>query len=283
MAGATRPDNSPARGPVLPILADKETAKMRAERRVFEEANVSGFAHMDQEVAFFTQVAALLRPDDVVLDFGAGRGEFYDDEPSRYRCWLQNFKGRSAHVDGCDVDPAIFRNETLDEARLIEPGKPLPYEDDRFDIVVSRYVFEHVPDPEWAARELLRVTKPGGWICVLTPNKWGYVAIAAQLAPNALHARVLRRVQPDRKAEDVFPTVYRLNTPRAIRRHFGKGADVYHYSTSGVPSYHFGSAILLRLFLLLHRFLPRALDVSMSFFIRKRPAGAGSGAQGRGG
>lgn len=247
----------------------KETSQLRMEKRVFQEARITGFSHIDQEVAFFTQMAALLRPDDKVLDFGAGRGAWYYDDASAYRRWLQNFRGRCAYVDGCDVDEAVLENDTLDAARQVVPGQPLPYEDDRFDLVVSRYVFEHVPDPDWTARELLRVTKPGGWICALTPNKWGYVAIAARLAPNVLHARALTRVQPHRKEMDVFPTVYRLNTPGDVRRWFGHAADVYHYSTSAVPSYHFGSMLLFRALLLLHRVMPSKLDLGLRFFIRK--------------
>jgi len=253
-----------------PIDPDKSTVQLQLEQRFHPEARVSGFSHLDQEVAFFTQIAALLRPTDVVLDFGAGRGEWFYDDPSRYRRWIQNFRGRCAHVDGCDVDPVVLENESLDAAALLEPGKPLPYEDGRFDLIISRYVFEHVPDPEWAARELLRVTKPGGWICAMTPNKWGYVAIAARMVPNGLHRRVLRLIQPHRKEVDVFPTHYRLNTPGAARRHFGTRADVFHYRSSAVPSYHFGSGLLFRLQALLHRILPRVLDLGLHLFIRKR-------------
>jgi SAM-dependent methyltransferase len=257
------------RGP-LTIDPEKPSRQLSLEQRILAESGIAGFSHIDQEVAFFTQVAALLRPEDVVLDFGAGRGEWFEDDPSLYRRWLQNLRGRCAHVDGCDVDPVVRQNRTLDAAALLEPGASLPYEDNRFDLVVSRYVFEHVPDPEWAARELLRVTKPGGWICALTPNKWGYVAMAARMVPNALHKRVLNRIQPHRRAQDVFPTVYRLNTPGAVRRHFGHGADVFHYAMSAVPSYHFGSAALFRLELLMHRLLPSALGLTLHLFIRKR-------------
>ena len=248
----------------------KGHSKIEIERAAFEEVNVSGFAHIDQEVAFFTQVAALIQPDHRLLDFGAGRGEFYHDDPAPYRRSLQSFRGRVAHVDGCDVDEAVKTNPTLDEAKTFKPGEPLPYADNCFDIVVSRYVFEHVSDPDWAARELLRVTKPGGWICALTPNKWGYVALAATVVPNRMHHRLLHKVQPHRRDEDVFPTVYRLNRPSAVRRHFGAHADVFHYSTSAVPSYHFGSVLVLRLLLVLHRFLPPALDTGLAFFMRKR-------------
>lgn len=69
-------------GPLPPVYdRSKEGPKHRLERRAYREANVSGFPHLDQEVAFFTQVAALLRPGHVVLDFGAGRGEFMASRP----------------------------------------------------------------------------------------------------------------------------------------------------------------------------------------------------------
>jgi hypothetical protein len=70
--------------------------------------------------------------------------------------------------------------------------------------------------------------------------------------------------------EDVFPTAYRLNRPGDVRRYFGHGADVYHYSTSAVPSYHFGSLVLMRLQQLAHRLMPPMFDVGLRFFIRKR-------------
>jgi SAM-dependent methyltransferase len=258
----------------------KERPRDRIERRAYPETSVSGFPHNDQEVAFYVQVAALLRPEHVLLDFGAGRGEFMDTDPSTYRVWLQNFRGRCAHVDGCDPDPVVLENPTLDAAAVVETGKPLPYPENRFDLIVSRYVFEHVDDPEWAARELLRVLKPGGWICAMTPNKWGYVALASRLIPNRLHARALSRVQPGRPSKDVFPTVYRLNRPSAIRRYFGHSADIYHYSTSAVPSYHFGSLPLMRLQQLLHRLTPPLFDVGLRFFIRKRPPAESRGSRG---
>lgn len=241
------------------------------ERAVYPEACVSGFPHNDQVVAFFSQIAALLRPTDRVLDFGAGRGEFMENDPAAYRRRLQNFKGRCAHVAGCDPDPVVLQNPTLDSAAVVELGSPLPYDDASFNIVVTRYVFEHIDDPQWAASELLRILKPGGWICAMTPNKWGYVALASRLIPNRAHARALSKVQPGRHEQDVFPTVYKLNRPAAVRRHFGHGAAVYYYSTSAVPSYHFGNMALFRLFRLVHRFTPPIFDVGLRFFIQKRP------------
>lgn len=94
--------------------------------------------------------------------------------------------------------------------------------------------------------------------------------VGGELVPNRLHERLLRSIQPHRKQEDVFPTVYKLNTLGAVRRYFGDQTDVHHYKMSGVPSYHFGRAILFRLQLLLQRLTPTAFHTSLGLFIRKR-------------
>ena len=60
--------------------------------------------------------------------------------------------------------------------------------------------------------------RPGGWLAARTPNKWGMIGIGARAVPNDLHTRVLRRLQPDRKAEDVFPVRYQMNTRKDLRR-----------------------------------------------------------------
>jgi SAM-dependent methyltransferase len=265
--------SSPTRRGNFVYDLSKESTKHKLERKVFREIAVSGFAHNDQEVAFFTQVAALLRPEDVILDFGAGRGECVETDPSAYRVWLQNFRGRCAHVDGCDLDPIVLQNPTLDAATIIESGKPLPYPDNRFDLIVSRYVFEHISDPQWAAAELIRVLKPGGWICAMTPNKWSYVAIAAMILPNRMHTRAVSLIQRGRPSKDVFPTKYKLNRPSSVRRYFGKSAEIYHYSTSAVPSYHFGNIVIMRFLQLVHRVTPPIFAVGLRFFIQKRVTG----------
>lgn len=46
--------------------------------------------------------------------------------------------------------------------------------DDSFDIVISSECIEHVPDPEKALSEMVRVLKPNGVLIVTTPNKIWY-------------------------------------------------------------------------------------------------------------
>jgi SAM-dependent methyltransferase len=245
---------------------------MRGEeliRRFYPEANISGFSHVDGTVAFYSQIAAVLKPDSQVLDFGAGRGEAPLQDPVDYRRNLMVFAGRCAHVEGCDVAEAVLRNPFLDHAEVVAPHQRLPYDDDRFDVVVSRAVFEHLDDPSFVAAELLRVTKPGGLIAAFTPNRWGYIAVAARLVPNRMHRGALTAIQPDRLPEDVFPTRYRVNTPRAIRKAFPE-TDVFVVRSGSEPAYHFGSPRVYRVARWVNKHLPDALQPMLYVYIRKR-------------
>ena len=48
----------------------------------------------------------------------------------------------------------------------------LPYKDGLFDLVVSFNAFEHIPDPNKALREALRVTRPGGHLYITFDPIW---------------------------------------------------------------------------------------------------------------
>lgn len=39
----------------------------------------------------------------------------------------------------------------------------LPFEDDKFDVILCNHVLEHIPDDTKAMSELYRILKPGGW------------------------------------------------------------------------------------------------------------------------
>nr|WP_110783931.1 methyltransferase domain-containing protein [Mycolicibacterium mucogenicum] len=238
--------------------------------RFYPESNVSGFSHVDGMVSFYTQITSALRSSDIVLDFGAGRGEPLQDDDVDFRRNLSNLQGKCAHLDGCDIDEAILENPFLDAATVIEPGAPLPYPDARFDLIVARWVFEHVDDPQATAHELLRVLKPGGLIAAITPNKFGHIALAARSVPNGLHTRMLASVQPGRKPQDVFPTRYQLNTRSTLRKAFGHSSEVFITYGSSEPAYHFGSPIVYRSVRWLDKHLPAAFQPMLFIYIKKR-------------
>ena len=66
---------------------------------------------------------------------------------------------------------AGMSNLSFREASVYE----LPFADASFDAVFSHALFEHLSDPVRAARECLRVLKPGGVIGVVTPDWDGFI------------------------------------------------------------------------------------------------------------
>lgn len=84
-------------------------------------------------------------------------------------------------VVGLDAHPGLLDRA---RARPTAGGEPelflgdignTPFPDATFDLVLSRYVFQHLPEPVAAARELRRVLRPGGHLAVIDVDAglWG--------------------------------------------------------------------------------------------------------------
>jgi ubiquinone/menaquinone biosynthesis C-methylase UbiE len=55
---------------------------------------------------------------------------------------------------------------------LTADAQDLPFRDDWFDFCFSQNAFEHIPDPEKAQREMVRVTRPGGLFYLMFDPLW---------------------------------------------------------------------------------------------------------------
>jgi ubiquinone/menaquinone biosynthesis C-methylase UbiE len=95
-----------------------------------------------------------------VLDVGAGPGYLVE-------ALAESFP--QSHVAGVDISEKALEiaKETTKQYPFVELKQgsvdtALPYEDNTFEIVVSRDSFHHFPDAERALREMLRVLAPGG-------------------------------------------------------------------------------------------------------------------------
>jgi SAM-dependent methyltransferase len=240
-------------------------------KRFFPEIEAGGFSRLDGTVQFYQRINALIRPDAVVMDYGAGRGASQTDDPAQFRRRLVTLKGRVRELIGADVDPAVKSNASLDRAILVGPDGRLPLPDASIDVIVSDFTFEHVQDPASVARELDRVLVPGGWICVRTPNRYGYIALANRMVPERLSDRVIRMAQRDRKNGDTFPAVYRLNTAKAFAQQFPRlRYDHYVIPWDAEPAYHFGSKLLYALALGVQYITPAYFKTVLMVFMRKR-------------
>lgn len=238
---------------------------------LYPETAAGGFSRYDGFVEFYSRVNALLDEKSEVLDFGAGRGAWTDVPLPAWSRHLRSFHERVQRVVGVDVDEAVLDNPALAAADVVPPGAPLPYDDASFDLVLADYVLEHVraEDAPGVAREVLRVLRPGGWLAARTPNKWGLIGVGARTVPNELHTRVLRRLQPGRKDEDVFPVEYHMNTRRDLRRLFPAPHELVVYGHASEPTYFGGAKPAWRAAQLLDRLTPPALAPTLMVFVRK--------------
>lgn len=161
--------------------------------------------YVDEHARFDAAIRAHLREGIAVLDAGAGRGVQFP----------YDFKDVAARMAGTDTDPAVAENENLTEGVVADLGS-LPFGDAEFDLVFSKYVFEHLDRPLRVMRELRRVMKPRAHLLVHTPNRWHYVALFATLTPTRFHAWYNAR--RGRVEADTFPTRYRANDPKTLQR-----------------------------------------------------------------
>ena len=159
---------------------------------------------------FVNKLEGLISPSDQILDLGAGAGQrnYY------------SFRGKVKQVVGVDLDPRVKENPLLDEG-VVADIYELPFEDNRFDLAFAIYVLEHLQHPDRFAREISRVLRPGGHFLALTPNRYHYVSLLAALTPTRIHRWYNRK--RGRSEEDTFPTYYRMNSRRTLRRQFEQG------------------------------------------------------------
>jgi SAM-dependent methyltransferase len=236
---------------------------------VYPEFKFGGFTRVDGTVAYYARVHALLRAGDMVLDLGCGRGAQAND-PSNFRRRLRDLRGEGRKVIGIDVDRNAETNPLLDEFRLIEDVRRWPLDDASIDLVHSDNVLEHVEDPAGFFSEAFRVLKPGGYLTLRTPNAWGYASLAARLVPNRFHAKIVTRVQHATNERDLFPTVYRCNTARKLRRALKRqGFDAVVYAIESEPSYLNFSRVIYRVASAVHTILPPMFRSKLFAFARK--------------
>jgi len=118
-----------------------------------------------------------LQPGQTVLDVGCGPGT--DTIP------LAQVVGKSGQVVGVDHDAAMIAEA---ERRAEQAGcsawcrhlqadaTALPLQTSTCDACRSERLFQHVPDPTAVLAEMVRVTKPGGWIVVFDAD-WSTLSI----------------------------------------------------------------------------------------------------------
>jgi 2-polyprenyl-3-methyl-5-hydroxy-6-metoxy-1,4-benzoquinol methylase len=125
-------------------------------------------------------VAALLADRaaaGVLADVGCGDGDLWRATRGRFsRCIGID----AVHYPGLPEDVS-FHQADLDTA-------PLPAVDGAADVTAAVEVIEHLENPRAFMRELARITKPGGWIVVTTPNQLSALSLITLIAKGRFSA-----------------------------------------------------------------------------------------------
>lgn len=133
-----------------------------------------GFSGLKHD--FFLQAKADLMRDKILahfgprkpdgLDVGCGVGAFHP--------YVRRLFARYCGVDVSEKSIAQAKAERSDVEYIAHDGARIPHAARSFDFVSTICVMHHVPPAEWLAfmREMRRVTRPGGIVCVIEHNPW---------------------------------------------------------------------------------------------------------------
>jgi ubiquinone/menaquinone biosynthesis C-methylase UbiE len=202
------------------------------------------------------------------LDAGCGRYLKFSKEFSQ-----------TAQVVGIDLESTLETVNATSPFGIRGDLSKLPFPEGHFDLVISRYVIEHLEDPGQVFREFRRVLKPGGKVILATPNKYDYVSVIAAITPYMWHRALVSRIFRVSE-DDVYPTLYRANTLGKLDKELRSAGlvkkelrAITHY-----PAYLMISPMLFRLGVLYERLTAlemfRSLrSVLLCVFEKEQPSG----------
>jgi len=158
---------------------------------------------------------SVLNPGIRWLDLGCGRRLFPEWMPDSDQRQISMLGGVKSAF-GLDPDFPSLRDNHFLRSRVQGDSNKLPFADGSFDLVTANMVVEHVADPATLLSENHRVLAPGGFFLFHTPNFWSYATFLAWLVPAKLKVGLVRFFE-GRKEQDVFPTLYRMNTATRVK------------------------------------------------------------------
>lgn len=233
------------------------------------DARKSGW---DSVVSFLGVAQALASRASTIVDVGCGRGSMADGIPHEV---FHDLRGRGRRVIGIDVDLVGRDNPLIDEFREISADGRWPLSDSSVDLAISDFVLEHVDDPASFVAELARTLRPGGAFVARTISRHSPLAFAARRVPNKNHPRWLAVLQPGRLEKDVFPTRYRMNSERDLRRLFDTDFEWTVQHRVGHEQYFLRWPPLARSIMAVEPRLPSAMQMSLVLYARRRPITSG--------
>ncbi len=111
-------------------------------------------------------VLEVVQPGHRVAEIGCGHGRFL----KMLRHCVPDIR-----CTGVDISTAMLQQLPADMETREGSMESIPLPDEKFDLVFSVEAIEHATNPEAAVAEMIRITRPGGWVLILDKQQahWG--------------------------------------------------------------------------------------------------------------
>ena len=202
------------------------TGITRNQREMWATGDFNQIARQNVGMAEALCDAVDPHPGERVLDVACGSGTAALVAERRY-----------CEVTGIDYVPELIEQATARAAAngqsvdfRVGDAQDLPFPDDSFDVILSVYGVQFAPDQEQAARELLRVCKPGGRIGLAGPIPEGWSgewfgAHATYVSPPPGVESPLRWGTPEGLEALLGPGVRSIENERRTARQYYRSID----------------------------------------------------------
>lgn len=144
-------------------------------------------------------LAGFVSDTDEVLDVGCGSQ-------------TKILNANNLVITGCDLDDeALKHNKHIQDYKVCS-AEELPFEESKFQMVMSFDVLEHIEAPEQFTQRAYDVLKPGGYFIGITPNLnslYGRIVAQAPLAFLRIGSKILTGKRTENEVH-----WYRMNTSK---------------------------------------------------------------------
>ncbi len=184
-------------------------AFVRANKRLCRWLIDSGWAREEQDV-----VAQMREEIEQAMDLQAakrGPTRLLEVGGTR-RPFLPRDDAYEYH--GLDIDNAPGTQEQYDEFKVQSVTDPI---DEKYQIVFSKYLLEHVPDNASSIKELANCLVGGGEMIHLIPCGYHPYSVLTWIVGNRIQRLLIQKLRPESVGITGYPAFYDCCTPQGMR------------------------------------------------------------------